>query len=80
MKTEDIAASDDDDSLLVQLKGTNGAAVRDEAIAALDKLEQELQTRERQGVPPQQSRHLSAALLAVNSARATLKQIKVGTP
>lgn len=78
MKSEDNPSVDADDSLLAKLSGANGAAAREEAIAALDKLHQELQLREREGVPPQESRYLSAALLAVKSARATLKHIKVG--
>jgi hypothetical protein len=83
MKTEDATSAtidDAEDTLLARLAGANGAATRDQAMAALDKLQQELLLREREGVPPQQSRHLSAALLAVKSARATLQRIKVGTP
>lgn len=82
MKTEEAlitAADNADDSLLARLIGENGAATRAQTLAALDELQQRLQQREREGVSPQQSRYLSAALLAVKSARATLNRIDVGS-
>ena len=72
------AADDGDDTLLARLSGPQGKLTRDQALDALDQLQAKLLAHEQRGVPPEQAKPLAAALLAVQTARATLDSVRVG--
>lgn len=71
--------TDEVETLIEQLQGPNGAALRDRLKQSLDALQARLKAQEQRGVSPDQIKLLSAALLAVTSANGTLNAIQVGT-
>lgn len=72
-------STDEVETLIEQLRGPNGAALREQLKQSLDALQTKLKAQEQRGVSPDQSKLLSAALLAVTSANGTLNAIQVGT-
>jgi hypothetical protein len=67
-----------DETLISKLRGSHGPEIRADLERALHVLQMKLQALEQKGIPPEQAKPLSAALLAVKSARGTLQSIKVG--
>ena len=72
-------STDEVETLIEQLQGPNGAALRDRLKQSLDALQARLKAQEQRGVSPDQIKLLSAALLAVTSAHGTLNAIQVGS-
>lgn len=78
VKHDSESAVADQEPLIDRLRSEDGETTRQRIRDALDRLQAKLKASEQRGVPPHIAKALSAAQLAVKSARDTIDSVQVG--